>query len=312
MQRNIKNSSGKIIGTTTIENNIITIQNKQKPILEITEPKILEETLNGNLSNETIIKLFNEYTLTTGEIASLANKCYSNINKKLKAMPEITIDHRGRRNRAFGQPVSKTQSQKMSQALKGRKAPVYERTPEMRAKISQSLKKYYAEHPQNPEPHILNWKNGKYDNVDFKIGIGGQLYSLKTNQTIRFRSLLELYYMLQLEQNPYVITYKYEPFKIKMENNHTYMPDFLINNKDVIELKSKKYVQRVAGVQEKVLYKKNEAEKYCKQYNYTYKIVYDEDIGFESKKMKYYLRDNPDIIKKYQIKFNDENRIVIK
>ena len=227
-------------------------------------------------------------------------------------MPEITIDHRGRRNRAFGQPVSKTQSQKMSQALKGRKAPVYERTPEMRAKISQSLKKYYAEHPQNPEPHILNWKNGKYDNVDFKIGIGGQLYSLKTKQTIRFRSLLELYYILQLEQNDQVLTYQYEPIKIKMSNNHYYTPDFLVNNTYVIELKSKKYVERVDGVKDKVLYKQNEAEKYCKQYNYIYKIIYDEDIGFESKKMKYYLRDNPNVIEKYQIKFNDKNRIVIK
>lgn len=310
MKNNIKNSSSKITGTTEITDNSIIIDNKGKPILTITDKSIINEVLTNQVSNKTLIDLYNNYTLSISEIASLLNRCYSNVNKILKNIPEITFDHKGRRNRAYGHAVSPEQSKKMSQSLKGRKATNYERTPEIKKKISESLKKYYSEHPQNPLPHIENWKRGIYDKVDFKIGIGGHFTSLKTSKIIRFRSLLELYYLLQLEEDIKIITYTYEPFHIIMENGKSYMPDFLVNNKIVIELKSKKYVERVSGVKEKVQYKQSQAIKYCEQFDLQYQIIYDEDIGFESRKMKRYIKENPDIIKKYHITFNDPKRMV--
>lgn len=312
MINKIKNSSSKVTGKTTIEVDKIIIDNIGKPILEINDLFILKSIKEKNISKEVLIYLYNDLTLSIGEIASIYGVCYSNINKKLKTIAEIKFDKRGRRNRAYGRKVSKEQSAKMSAALKGRASPYYERTPEIREKISNSLKKYYAKYPQNPLPHIKNWKEGKYKDVDFKIGIGGKFYSIKMNKNFRFRSLLELYYLLKLEQDIAIICYDYEPFIINMDNGHNYTPDFLLNNKIVIELKSKKYVDRVSGVKEKVLYKQSQAEKYCNQNNLEYKIIYDEDIGFESRKMKKFINENLELINKYHITFNDPSRVVKK
>lgn len=275
MTRNIKNSSGKITGTIEILEDCIKINNVQKPILLIEDKKIINEVINKNVLNDTIITLYNGYTLSIGEIAGLYDRCYSNINKLIKTIPEITLDKRGRRNRAFGHPVSREQSEKMSKALRGRKSP-------------------------------------EYDNVDFKIGISGHFTSFKINKIVRFRSLLELYYLLLIEEDNNVNTYIYEPFHIEMENGKTYMPDFLINNEIIIELKSKKYTERVKGIKEKVLYKESQAIKYCNSHNLEYKIIYDEDIGFESKKMKHYIKNNPQIVKKYNITFTNPERMVNK
>ena len=306
--RDIKNSSGKITGKTTITELKISIDNIGKPLLEITDNKIIQEVLSNNISDSTLLKLYNEYTMSIGEIASLYNRCYSNINKKLKSL-NFAPNKQGRRNRAYGRSVSEEQSKKMSKSLKGRKAPAYKRTPEIKEKISKSLKKYYKEHPQNPDPHIKNWKNGVYDQVNFQRGIAGKFYSIKTKQSFRFRSLLELKFALTLEQDAKVITYKFEPFHIEMENGHSYMPDFLINNSIIIELKSKKFVERVDGVKEKVNYKQSQAKKYCQKNNLQYKIIYDEDINFDSKTMKRYIREHPEIIKQYNISFEHPERI---
>lgn len=312
MIRNIKNSSGKITGTIEFTDNSLVIKNSSKPVLVIDDEKILETIKRGDLKKSILILLYNEYKLTIGEIACLYDKCYSNINRILKTIPEITFDHSGRRNRAFGHPVSKEQSEKMSKALKGHKPVVYERTPEIREKISKSLKKYYKEHPQDPTPHIKNWKEGRYDNVDFKHGISGHFTSIKMNTTVRFRSLLELYYLIQIEEDPTVLKYTYEPFHLEMDNGKTYMPDFLINDCLVVELKAKKYVERVAGVQEKVSYKQSQAVKYCEGHGLQYKIIYDEDIGFESKRMKHFINNSPEVVEKYHITFTDPTRMVNK
>lgn len=309
-QANIKNASGKITGQVTFESNKIIIDNIGKPILEL-YGTIVEEIYKKNRNNDILLTLYNEYYLSIGEIAALYDVCYSNINKQLKTIPNWKSDHKGRRNRAYGKPVSKTQSEKMSRALKGRAPTYYERTDEIKQKISNSLKAYYKEHPQNPEPHKQNWKNGVYDNVDFKKGIGGYFTSIKNNKTFKFRSLLELYYMIILEENNSIKTYDYEPFHIPMDNGSSYIPDFLVDDK-IIELKAKKYVERVEGVKDKVLYKQQQAQQYCAQHNLQYQIIYDEDIDFDSKKMKRFIINHPDKVKKYNIKFLDEKRMVTK
>lgn len=310
MYRNIKNSSGKITGTTEILEHSITINNLGKPLLIIEDPKIISEVLESKIVPETLRVLYDEYTMSIGEIASLYNRCYSNINQILKKDKTFKSNHCGRRNRAYGHPVNPEQSTKMSVALKGRKAPEYERTPEMRQKISQSLKKYYAEHPQDPMPHKLNWANGKYDNVDFKIGISGHFTSIKMNKTWRFRSLLELAMMLRLENDEEVYEYQYEPFRIDLPNGSSYLPDFLVNNYWVYELKAKKYVERVQGVLEKVEYKSSEAIKYCEKHGFEFKIIYDEDINFTSRTMKAEIKNHPELVEKYHITFTNPSRMV--
>ena len=61
-------------------------------------------------------------------------------------------------------------------------------------------------------------------------GIQGFIYSIKNKRTFFFRSLLELKFFIDLENNEKVINYSVEPFQIKLENNHHYTPDVLINN----------------------------------------------------------------------------------
>lgn len=316
MIRNIKNSSGKITGFTEITDDFIKISNLEKPVLIIDDKIILEEVLSGKIVDDTLIKLYNDYTISISEIASLYDRCYSNINKKLRKIEEIKFDSRGRRNRSYGKPQTAQTKQKISNIIKQfydegklQNTP-YERTPEIKQKISQSLKNYFKENPQNPEPHRQNWKNGIYDKVDFKRGIGGSFTSIKTNKKIHFRSLLELFYLLKIEEDPSILTYKYEPFHIPLENGQSYLPDFLINNKILVELKSKRFVEKVKEAKEKLEYKQSQAIKYCNSHNLEYKIIYDENLGFESRKMKHFINNNPDIVKKYHVTFSDPHRMV--
>lgn len=312
MKQEIKDPSGKIRGYTYFFDDKIIVDYQGKPRLEIIDKKIIQEVKSQKIEKDTLLLLYNEYTMSIAEIASVFQRCHSNIGKLLRSYPEYSSNHKGRRNRAYGHKVSKEQSEKMSKSLKGRKAPFYERTPQIKEKISSSLKQYFSTHQQDPQPHISNWKQGKYNEVDFKRGIGGYFTSLKNKHTFFFRSLLELYFLLKIEENDEVKKYSYEPFKIAMDNGRSYTPDFLLNDKAVIELKSKKFMEKVEGVKEQVLYKKEQAEKYCKTHQLNYLIIYDEDIGFNSRKMKRYLFENKEVVEKYKITFLHPERIVIK
>ena len=314
---NIKNSSGKIVGYTEITDDCIIINNNTKPLLKITDNFLIQAVKNKNRSSEILIKLYDEYYLNCGEIASLYGVCYSNINKELKTLPTKTLPKGGRRNRSYGKKQTDKTKQKMSSSLVDiyttHTMVPYERTPEIREKISKGLKEYYKNNPQNPQPHIDNWKKGVYAKVDFRHGIGGNFYSIKNQQLFYFRSLLELYYMLSLEENKEVINYIYEPFHIDCDNGHIYTPDILINNYLVVELKSKRYLEKLSDdVKQNFEYKKLQGQKYCSQHKMEYKVIFDEDIGFDSARFKRHLHNNPEIITKYQINFNSPERMVIK
>lgn len=314
----IKNSSNKIIGFTEITNDQIIIHNNKKPELYIFDKEIVEAIKNKDRSDIIIKKLYDEYYLNIGEIASLYDVCYSNINRQTRQIALQTSPKAGRRNRSFGKQQSDKTKKKISDNLKdgyktGRiKKSSYERTPEIKEKISNSLKEYFKENPQNPLPHIENWKNGVYDKVDFHIGIGGTFYSIKNLKKLRFRSLLELFYFLKIEEDNNIKKYSYEPIKILCDNGHIYIPDVLVNDYQLIELKSFKWVNSIKGQKEKVQYKKEQAEKYCSNHNLVYKIIYDEEIDFNSSKFKRHLKNNPQIIDKYNIIFNQPERMVIK
>lgn len=313
----IKNSSGKEIGFTTIKEDCIIIHNNTKPELYITKKEDIKKIQEKNREDSFIRYLYDDYLLTIGEIASLYNVCYSNMNKQIRKLDCQSTARQGRRNRSYGKKQPEAQREKASQTIKrlyqeGRYKNVqpYERTPEIREKISKKLKEYYSENPQNPEPHRKNWENGKYDKVDFHRGIGGHFFSKTNKQKIYFRSLLELYFMLDLEKNE--LSYQYEPFHIRCEDGTAYTPDILVND-ELIELKSKKYLKSLGSeALSKVIYKKEQAQKYCLKNGLNYKIIYDEDIGFDSSRMKRHLKNHPEIIKEYNIVFNQPERMVIK
>ena len=318
MKVNIKNASGKVIGYTEITQSQIIVHNNTKPELIINSIEDINIINSKIITDDFLIHLYDDYLLSCGEIASLFNVCYSNINKRIKKLGVKTTPSQGRRNRSYGHQQNDKTKKNISNGVKkayqdGKYKDIspYERTPEIREKISNSLKTYYKNNPQNPEPHRKNWEKGVYNKVDFHRGIGGNFFSIKNNRRIYFRSVLELFYMLILENDNNIIAYQYEPFSIKCDNQTLYIPDIQIDNV-LIELKSKKYINSNKDIKEKFLYKKEQAEKYCKNNGFVYKIIYDEDIGFDSSRMKRHLKNNPDIIEKYKIYFNDPKRVVIK
>lgn len=306
---NTYNSANKIIGTTDVTPEKIIINTRGKPLLIIEDKEIIEGILAKNRTNEFVRRLFDEQNLLIGEIASLFNVVYSNINSQLKSIAGWKADKKGRRNSSYNTTFSEERRKKISKSHLGKKAtcPPYRRTPEIRARISASVRKYQQEHPEDPTPHINNWKNGKYDYVDFTRGIGGFIWSEKMNMDIFFRSLLELKFAISLEENNTVLTYKHEPFKIIMDNGRNYTPDFLVNSIDVIELKARKFVETVS--KDEVEYKKEQAEKYCKNHNLNYKIVYDDEIDFKSDVMIQFIKNHPEVVEKYNIRFQQPERV---
>lgn len=100
-----------------------------------------------------------------------------------------------------------------------------------------------------------------------------------------FRSLRELTYMLQLEENG-IIWKSAEsiriPYICPLGKNKTYSPDFLVDNK-LIEIKPIRLQKSPL-----VLAKKYAAEKYCSTNNLIYKIV---DVKIDSDLINKYIGD---------------------
>lgn len=302
----IKNSSGKIIGNIQITDTQIVINNNSKPQLIITDDNIIKKVLS---KDESIIDiLFNEYYLLVGEIAALYEVCYATMAKHLKACGVDTNSRAGRRNSSYGTTFSEQRINNICKALEGkRKYGIYERTPEIRQKISCSLKEYYSEHEVSLETRekLSNaWARGCYNQSSTGRGHSGYFYSIKNQRDYYFRSLLELKYLLQLEQDSTVETYVVEPFQIKLPNNHHYTPDILINNELLIELKPYNHLNWED--ENRWNMELQGAEEYCKKHNYNFKVIYDTDIDFESRAFKRWFLSNQDKLEQYNIRFKKE------
>lgn len=297
------NSSGKQIGNVYIDEKQIIVQHNTKPELIIQDKEIIQEVLNQ--TEKGIIQLYDKYFLSIGEIAGLYDVCYTNISRR--KLPFKTGRNEGRRNATYGTKHSTETKKKIGEKSKGRKIPQYERTPEIREKISNSLKEYYKTHKVSDETKkklSQAWADGKYSNSPMGTGIHGFFHSLKNNKKFYFRSLLELKYMIMLERDEKVTTFQVEPFQIKLKDEiHHYTPDFLINNVDIIELKTHNHLSYTQE-NERFLQEIESAKQYANNHNMTFKVVYDIDIDFETKQFKRWLINNPDIINLYQITFD--------
>ena len=291
------------MGKAYIDEDKIIIRHNTKPELIIEDKEVIKEVLKK--SEEGIILLYDKYFLSIGEIAALYDVCYASINRRNIIFS--TGRNEGRRNATFGTHHSEETKKKIGEKSKGRKIPQYERTPEIREKISKGLKKYYQEHEVSDETRkklSQAWIDGKYENSPMGTGIHGYFNSIKNNKKLYFRSLLELKYMLLLEENEMVKVYNVEPFQIKMEDGiHHYTPDFLINNKNIIELKPFNHL-KYTKEDERFNQEIQVATKYASDNNMTFKVVYDTDINFETRNFKRWLINNPDIINRYQITFD--------
>ena len=245
-----KNSSGKIIATIIITNNKIYIDNYSKPILQIEDSELIKKI--NNKENEGIIELYDKYTLLIGEIAALYDEQYYKINKKILSFYKQnllkTFSKSGRRNSSFGLTFSEERKKKISEKTMGRKSTTYVRTKQIKEKISNTLKQGHKEGRivVNKEKISQAWVDGKYKNAKMGRGIQGFFHSLKNHRKkgdIYFRSLLELKFLLLVENDDRVFDINMEPFCIKLDNNFHYLPDCLINNKYLIEIKPQAHLK---------------------------------------------------------------------
>lgn len=305
MEKIAKNSSGKIIGTVEILQNEIIIKHNLKPELKITNLEHIN--LIKNKTNEGIILLYDEYYLNIAEIAALYGTSYATLNKKFKQLPIQTGKNDKRRSTTYGRKLSEETKKKIGEKSIGRQGSgQYERTAQIKEKISKGLKNYYANNEVSLETRqklSQAWVDGKYKNSIMGRGIQGSFTSLKNNKKFHFRSLLELKYLLLIEEDSSIKYYEVEPFVIKIDNIHHYTPDFLLNGKDIKELKPFNHLKYV-NEKERFQQEQKSAKEYAKKNNMTYEVLYDIDINFETKKFKKYLLNNPKILKKYNISFN--------
>ena len=305
MEKIAKNSSGKIIGTVEILQNEIIIKHNLKPELKITNLEHIN--LIKNKTNEGIILLYDEYYLNIAEIAALYGTSYATLNKKFKQLPIRTGKNDKRRSTTYGRKLSEETKKKIGEKSIGRQGSgQYERTAQIKEKISKGLKNYYANNEVSLETRqklSQAWVDGKYKNSIMGRGIQGSFTSLKNNKKFHFRSLLELKYLLLIEEDSSIKYYEVEPFVIKINNIHHYTPDFLLNGKDIKELKPFNHLKYI-NEKERFQQEQKSAKEYAKKNNMTYEVLYDIDINFETKKFKKYLLNNPEILKKYNIFFN--------
>ena len=305
MEKIVINSSGKIIGKIEILLDKIIIKHNLKPELVINnlnDIKIIQEK-----TDEGILLLYDKYYLNIAEIAALYDVSYATLNKRFKKLPIQTGRNDKRRSTTYGKKLSEQTKRKIGEKSIGRhNSGKYERTSEIRQKISNGLKEYYSTHQisqQTKQKLSQAWVNGKYKNSPMGTGIHGYFTSIKNNKQFYFRSLLELKYLLIIEQDQTIKYYDVEPFSIKIEDNHHYTPDFLLNGQDIKELKPCDHLKYIKE-QDRFNQQQQVAKQYAQKHNMTYEIIYDKDIDFESRKFKKYLLNNQQILKKYNISFD--------
>ena len=301
----IKNSSGKVIGTIEkIENGFI-IHNPPKPDLVIDKPEIVEKI--NNKDESAFLVLWEEYTLLIGEIAALYDMIYATTRKHLIRAGINTNSHAGRRNSSYGREFSEERKRHIGEKSRGRIVQQYERTPEIREKISSSLKKYFSTHEISEKTRQKlsdAWARGCYEHSPMGKGYSGYFFSIKNQTDFYFRSFLELNFLLRLETEEKVQYYQVEPFKIRLENNHFYTPDVLINNSILIELKPSNHL----NYEDKGRWELEQkgVKEFCENHNYEYRIVYDTDIDFETSKFKRWFLANQDELTQYNIRLSRE------
>lgn len=311
-----KSSTGARIGEVDIEDAKIVIKNDSKPYLEILDGQVIRRVKNRD---KTVMGLlFEEYELNIGEIAALFNVPYYLARKELIDMGINTSSRQGRHNSSFSATFPQSRCENISKAKTGKPLVYsypYERTPEIRHQISETLKAGYqsGDIVVNKEGISKAWADGKYSNSPMGRGIQGYFRSSKTcrpNGDVYFRSLLELSFLIKSEEDKDIFSIINEPVHIKLSENRIYVPDFLINENILIELKPKNHMLWTKDNEKNRFAEEvSAAEQYCADRKLEFRIIYDDDLGFETSAFKRFIRDNPDIVKQYNIRFNDPTKL---
>lgn len=305
MRIDIINANGKIIGYIEIFDDKIDIYNGNKPIVSIFNKEHLNKINNKDYAFITV--LYDDYTLTIAEIAAIYNEKYFHIADKIKNLPIKTKPKAGRRNSSYGVQFSQERCNNISKSNKGHSRPsTYIRTSEIKKKISKTLKEGYETGRIKQDPVLKSkaWADGKYANAKMGRGIQGFFHSIKNNKDVYFRSLMELNFFIIIENDNRVKHYDVEPFQIKLPHKMHYTPDVFINDNILVELKPRDFYKYTDF--DRFCVEMACMNDYCNKHHIGYIVVYDDDINFESKKYRKYLKENPDIIRQYNVRFKKE------
>lgn len=310
----IKSANGIVIGRIDVSQGSIIISNNAKPAVIITDSHIIDAI---KLNDYSIIdELRRSYELSVGEIASLYNVSYPTMYKRMRELGINTSNKTGRLSSTYGSHMKKERRENISRGNRGKTANHgYERTPAIRAKVSNTLKtKYLSGELSVNGAGISNaWRDGRYDNAPMGRGIQGYFHSNKTSRPegfIYFRSLLELAFLIRVENDATVISVVNEPVHIKLPSGGIYVPDFLINEKVLIETKPSNHIQWSKDKEGRFDEEVMSAKQYCVERGWDYKIIYDTDIDFETTSFKREII-SCDYTSLYKIRFNNPERLLV-
>ncbi len=127
--------------------------------------------------------------------------------------------------------------------------------------LSEKASKAYLDGTLKPYGH--NHKHGHYKSVKFN-----EEFYYQSSYELRFLEFCELNQEIKiLVKSPYRIKYKIE------NKNYNYIPDFLINNQFLIEIKPESMLDF-----DKNPYKFKAAKKFCKKENIKYLIITEKEL----------------------------------
>lgn len=303
----IKTANNKVCGEIETTEEKIIINNYAKPLLIITDNTVITKINNKDIN--VIETLWKNYELSVGEIAALFNVSYQTMYKRMKDKGINTSNKSGRRNSSFGTHFSDERKANISKGNTGKTANRgYERTTEIKDKISKTLKEGYATGAITINRAGISqaWRDGKYDNAPMGRGIQGYFHSNKTtrpNGYIYFRSLLELCFLIKAEESKDVFSIINEPIHIHISEQENYTPDFLINNIHLVELKPENHAGWSNDLEDRFKREISSAKDYCSKKQWTFEVILDTDLDFDTNRFKRWIRNN-NIIEKYKIRFN--------
>lgn len=183
---------------------------------------------------------------------------------------------------SLGRKISMTQKEQFVSGIRnnfGAKNPNYGNTADKRT-------------PEQRNFYSLIAIKRLLENKDFKFRHckTGWIYSNKMNQPFHFRSSLEKRYFNCLENDTDVTFYDVEPFTIKYDGTHRYLPDVLVHRNTAIEIIEVK--PNFMTTDPAVLIKQKAAEKFCKERNWDYKfatlqniIDYEKQLNLDPQKI---------------------------
>jgi len=140
--------------------------------------------------------------------------------------------------------------------------------------------KKMIDHWKDPVSRSLHCKGilrSYQDPVKHRLGgkIKGYFFSTKLNDNIPYRSSYELAYLKQLESDPLVSSYEYEPVRISYffeGQKHTTIPDFLVHYTDghteLVEVKANWCLNNL-DVQARL----EAMKKYAEDHDWTFRLV---------------------------------------